>query len=89
MRVEASIRSRLNDIIREGVDNPDPKWRNVIATALLLKRLRFMDRVDARRLIDNSLVTNVEYQIFLDMRLIREIIARIIGLKAGSHMEKH
>ena len=32
----------------------------------LYKRLRFMDRIDARRLIDNSLVTNVGYQIFLD-----------------------
>lgn len=68
LRVEVDVRARLNEIIRQGVDNPDPKWRNVIATALLLKRLRFMDRIDARRLIDNSLVTNVEYQIFLDQK---------------------
>jgi len=66
LRVEVGVRARLNEIIRQGVDNPDPKWRNVIASALLYKRLRFMDRIDARRLIDNSLVTNVEYQIFLD-----------------------
>jgi len=66
LRVEVAVRSRLNDIICQGVDHPDPKWRNVIATALLFKRLRFMDRIDGRRLIDSSLVTNVEYQIFLD-----------------------
>ena len=66
LRVDVKIRKRLNNIIREGVDNPDPKWRNVIASALLFKRLRFMDRLDARRLIDNTLVSNVEYQIFLD-----------------------
>jgi hypothetical protein len=66
LRVEVGVRSRLNEIIRQGVDHPEPKWRNVIATALLFKRLRFMDRIDARRLIDTGLVTNVEYQIFLD-----------------------
>jgi hypothetical protein len=66
LRVEINIRRRLNDIILQSVDHPDPKWRNVIAMALLYKRLRFMDRIDYRRLIDNNLVTNVEYQIFLD-----------------------
>jgi hypothetical protein len=66
LRVEIDVRRRLNAIINRSVDHPDPKWRNVIAAALLYKRLRFMDRIDNRLLIDSNLVSNVEYQIFLD-----------------------
>lgn len=66
LRVKVDVRDRLETIIRQGVEDKNTQRRNVIASTLLLKRLRFMDRIDARRLIDNSLITNVEYQIFLD-----------------------
>lgn len=61
---EGTVRRRLDEIVDQGVEDPE-RWR-VCAQALLRMRLRSMVVVDERRSADRTLLTNAEYQLFLD-----------------------
>jgi energy-coupling factor transporter ATP-binding protein EcfA2 len=66
--VQPAVRAQLEDVLAQGVEDPDPERRQIVAEALLALRLRRMVRVDEDRYVDNSLITHAEYQLFLDER---------------------
>jgi energy-coupling factor transporter ATP-binding protein EcfA2 len=62
------VRTRLEAMLTQGVEDADPERRRLIAEALLARRLRRMVRLDDQRAIDTSLLSHAEYQLFLDGR---------------------
>jgi energy-coupling factor transporter ATP-binding protein EcfA2 len=64
--VQPEVRERLDTVLEQGVEDPDPERRQIVAEALLALRLRRMVRVDEDKYVDNSLITHAEYQLFLD-----------------------
>jgi hypothetical protein len=64
--VQPEVRERLNTVLEQGVEDPDPERRGIVAEALLALRLRRMVRADEDTYVDNSLITHAEYQLFLD-----------------------
>ena len=63
---EEVVRNRLDKIVKDGVE--DPERRRVCAEALLHMRLRNLVALDEKRSVDRGLLTNAEYQLFLDQR---------------------
>ena len=61
---DEAVRRRLDEIVEQGVEDPQ-RWR-VCAEALLQMRLRNMASLDKERSIDHTLITNAEYQLFLE-----------------------
>jgi hypothetical protein len=65
--IEAEVRDRLKAVIQTGVEAEDAERRQVVAEALLMRRLRYgMVCLDGTRWADGTLITHVEYQWFLD-----------------------
>jgi DNA polymerase III delta prime subunit len=64
--VDPGLRSQLQQILEKGIEDADPERRRIVAEALLALRLKQMVRIDDRRYIDLSYITNAEYQLFLD-----------------------
>src|SRR5260370_5926960 len=67
--VQPSVRTQLQTILAQGVEDNDPARRRATAQALLSLRRRKMVRIDEDAYIDASLVTAAEYQLFLDERI--------------------
>ena len=63
---EEGVRDRLDEIVEKGVEDPE-RWR-VCAEAMLHMRLRNLVALDEKRSVDPSLLTNAEYQLFLDQK---------------------
>ncbi len=66
--VQPEVRTQLEDVLAQGVEDPNGGRRRIVAEALLALRLRRMVRVDEDRYVDNSLITHAEYELFLDER---------------------
>ena len=64
--VAPDLRKRLESVLNEQIEDPDPDRRRVAAEALLLRRHRQMVRLDEDIFVDLTYVTHAEYQIFLD-----------------------
>lgn len=64
LRVQLSVRSRLENIIEQGVEDADPKRRSLIAEMKLALRLKRMVHLSEKVDIDTSFVTCAEYQLF-------------------------
>ena len=67
-QVAPALREHLDNVLSTGLDDPDPGRRRAVREPLLALRLRRLTRLDENRYIDDSLVTNAEYQLFLDER---------------------
>ena len=65
-QVEPALRADLEEVLSAGLDDPDPEKQRVVGEALLALRLRRLTRLDENRYLDELLVTNAEYQLFLD-----------------------
>ena len=65
-QIQSSIRAKVEDTLNKSMDDPDPKHRAPVSEALLSTRLRWMLRIDDNLSVDNSLVSNIEYQLFID-----------------------
>jgi len=72
LKLEPAVRTRIEKVLTDGVENPDPERWHPIAEALLALRLQRMIRVDEDRYVDNTLVTHAEYQLFLDEKYSQE-----------------
>lgn len=64
--VEPNIREEIRAILARGVDDPDPARRHAIGEALLTLRVRKMVRIDEESYVDDTFISNAEYQLFLD-----------------------
>ncbi len=66
--LQESLRERVQRIIEEGLEDTDQERFHLAAESLLTRRLIHLDQIDDDRFIDPSLITNAEYQLFLDER---------------------
>jgi len=64
--VQVEVRTRLDILLKQGMEDPEPERQHVIAEALLARRLRQMVYLKDETYIDTLLITCVEYQLFLD-----------------------
>lgn len=64
--IQPQAQAQLDTVLETGVEDPDPKRRNVHAEALLIRRLRHMVHLRGQTYIDTELVSCAEYQLFLD-----------------------
>jgi energy-coupling factor transporter ATP-binding protein EcfA2 len=71
--VKPEMRIKLDKLLKQGIEDPEPERLHVIAGALLARRLRQMVHLKDNINIDTSLITNAEYQLFLDEQRARGI----------------
>lgn len=64
--VQPAVRSHVEKLLLKEVEDPEPERRRIVAEALIMQRLRRLVRLNERRFIDPGLVTNAEYQLFID-----------------------
>ena len=61
-----TLRQRLDRVLNEGLEATTPETSGIIREALLTVRLKRLIRIDDKRYIDGTLISNAEYQLFLD-----------------------
>jgi tetratricopeptide (TPR) repeat protein len=66
LEMKREIRVKLETTLRNAAESEDMERRALSAEAQLSTRTRFMARLSPERAIDDTLITNVEYQLFLD-----------------------
>lgn len=64
--VHPNTRSKLEDVLLEGVESKNLESRRIIAEALLALNIRDMTRIDDNIYIGRRFVNHAEYQLFLD-----------------------
>jgi len=66
LKISPSVRHRFTMLIDESIESNDPMQRALVAEARLSSRTRWMESLTTTINIDYDLVSNVEYQLFLD-----------------------
>lgn len=64
--IEPAVRLRFDRILARSMESSQPEHRGLAAEAKLSSRLRWMSRVSDTVYMDSGLLTNIEYQLFLD-----------------------
>ncbi len=64
--VQPKVRTRLETLLKQGIEDSEPERQHVIAGALLTKRLRGMIHLKEETYTDTSFITCAEYQVFID-----------------------
>jgi len=70
-RVQPELRDIAERILMENAEDEDPEIRTIVGQALLSNRLKHLSALSPSIFIDTKLVTNAEYQIFIDDMLFR------------------
>jgi energy-coupling factor transporter ATP-binding protein EcfA2 len=65
LTAKTEVKERLYTFLQRGANDTDPYRQRIIAEALLKRRIRQMRPLQADTFVDTSLVTCVEYQLFL------------------------
>jgi hypothetical protein len=71
-QIRPNVREILKVVLMRDVEDKDPMIRRVIADALLASRVRSLAPISPEKLIDTKLLTNAEYQLFVDDELKRD-----------------
>lgn len=71
-KVKPELREITEKILLENAEDEDPEIRSIIAQALLSNRLKHLSALSPTISIDTNLVTNAEYQVFIDTMLWRD-----------------
>jgi len=66
LRTRADLRKELEDAVENDLESHDPGRSQLAAEVILAQRLRSMIRLNARIDLDLTLITNAEYQLFLN-----------------------
>ncbi len=66
LEMDEKLRVQLQNVLINGVEDPNYERRRVVANALLNLRLHRMSRISDDKYIDASYITHVEYHLFLD-----------------------
>ncbi len=69
LKVEPAVRERLEGILEQGLESPEPKIAKLAAKVKLSRRLNNLREIDENLEIDTSYITCAEYQLFIDERL--------------------
>ena len=72
-QVKPELRDIAERILMENAEDNDPEIRTIIGQALLSNRLKHLSALSPTIFIDTKLVTNAEYQIFVDDMLLRGV----------------
>ncbi len=70
-RIDPTIRADFDQTLEQSMESQDPEQRALGAEAKLSSRLRWMVRESDTFFIDSGLLTNIEYQLFVDEMLAR------------------
>jgi hypothetical protein len=65
-RVDRTVTQKINELLQTGIEDTDSRKRNIVAEALLKRRLDGMIYLSDDIYIDTSPVSSAEYQLFLD-----------------------
>ncbi len=71
-QVQPHIKTVAEKILRESAEDADPEIRSVVAQALLSNRIKHLTAISPSVSIDTKLITNAEYQVFIDDMLRRK-----------------
>jgi energy-coupling factor transporter ATP-binding protein EcfA2 len=66
LEIKPDISQQLEEMLAHGLSHAAMESRRIISETLLNLRLRGMLRMDENKYVDDSLITNAEYQLFLD-----------------------
>jgi hypothetical protein len=66
LRIDGRLRVNVESVLASNMEAEDQGARAIASKAKLASRLRWMVRISDDMSIDSSLVTNIEYQLFLD-----------------------
>ncbi|MDJ0797909.1 MAG: SUMF1/EgtB/PvdO family nonheme iron enzyme [Calothrix sp. MO_167.B12] len=69
LKVEPAVRERLEEMLEEGLESPEPKIAKLAAKVKLSRRLNNLREIDENLEIDASYITCAEYQLFVDEQL--------------------
>ncbi len=72
-QVQPHIKTITEKILQETAEDPDPEIRSIVAQALLSNRIKHLTAISPTVSIDAKLITNAEYQVFIDDMLRRGI----------------
>ncbi len=72
-QVQPKLRDIAERILLENAEDPDPEIRSIVGQALLSNRLKHLSALSPSIFIDTKLVTNAEYQVFIDDMLARNM----------------
>lgn len=64
--ITPALRKRIDDLLDLGLESDDPKMAGIVSETLLTLRLKNLTRIDENRSVTRSLISNAEYQLFLD-----------------------
>jgi energy-coupling factor transporter ATP-binding protein EcfA2 len=70
-QVKPELREIAEKILLQNAEDEDPDIRTIIGEALLSNRLKHLSALSPTLFIDTKLVTNAEYQVFVDDMLVR------------------
>jgi energy-coupling factor transporter ATP-binding protein EcfA2 len=70
-QVQPYIKTVIERILQETAEDSDPEIRSIVAQALLSNRIKHLTAISPSVSIDTRLVTNAEYQVFIDDMLRR------------------
>lgn len=71
LKLRPEVKTHLETILGQGIEDVDPQRRQIAAEVLLTKRLRQMVYLKENTFIDTSLITCAEYQLFLDEQMMQ------------------
>ncbi len=66
LKVKPEVRLRLDHLLTQGVEDANQERRHLVAEVLLARRQRQVIPLKDETFVDTSLITNAEYQLFLD-----------------------
>jgi hypothetical protein len=72
-QVQPHIKAITEKILQETAEDPDVEIRRIVAQALLSNRIKHLVAISPIVSIDTQLVTNAEYQVFIDDMLLRGV----------------
>lgn len=64
--INPRLRNLLKQILKKGIEAENEEWSRIVSNALLARRLKGLLRLDDNRAIDSRLISNAEYQLFLN-----------------------
>ena len=71
--IQPEIHNKLEHVLQQQVESANPTRRRIVAEALLSFRLNRMMPVDENLYVADSLLTNTEYQLFVDEQRIKNL----------------
>jgi energy-coupling factor transporter ATP-binding protein EcfA2 len=66
LKIQPQVKAQLNEALKTNIEGINPERQRLIAETLLTRRLNRMIHLQKKTYIDTSLISCIEYQLFLD-----------------------